>query len=130
MTDTGGMELLERGPSLALLAEYAAEARRGDGRLVAVGGEAGVAIHGRILAALRSSGTQDDARMAFALEQNLQGAAGRPYCNFHATYCIERRYTEAELFYAEGVVYCDEHDITTYSTFLRSERTGMLEKTG
>ena len=36
------MELLEREPSLALLAGYAAEARHGDGRLVVVGGEAGV----------------------------------------------------------------------------------------
>src|SRR5215469_1422323 len=36
------MELLERGPSLALLAEYAHEARQGDGRLVLVAGEAGV----------------------------------------------------------------------------------------
>ena len=42
MTDTGDMELLEREPSLALLAGYAAEARRGDGRLVVLGGEAGV----------------------------------------------------------------------------------------
>ena len=41
MTDTGGMELLEREPSLALLADCAAEARRGDGRLVVLGGEAG-----------------------------------------------------------------------------------------
>ena len=36
------MELLERESSLALLAGYAAEARHGDGRLVVVGGEAGV----------------------------------------------------------------------------------------
>src|SRR5690348_13502711 len=42
MTDTGGMELLEREPSLALLADCAAEARRGEGRLVVLGGEAGV----------------------------------------------------------------------------------------
>ena len=42
MTDTGDMELLEREPSLALLAGYAAEARHGDGRLVVLGGEAGV----------------------------------------------------------------------------------------
>jgi chloramphenicol 3-O-phosphotransferase len=42
MTDTGGMELLEREPSLALLADCAAEARRGAGRLVVLGGEAGV----------------------------------------------------------------------------------------
>jgi hypothetical protein len=36
------MRLLERESSLALLAVYAREARRGDGRLVLVGGEAGV----------------------------------------------------------------------------------------
>ena len=42
MTDTVDMELLEREPPLALLAEYAGEARCGDGRLVVLGGEAGV----------------------------------------------------------------------------------------
>jgi hypothetical protein len=42
MTDTIGMALLERGSPLACLAEWAAEARRGDGRLVVLGGEAGV----------------------------------------------------------------------------------------
>ena len=36
------MELLEREPPLALLAGYAAEARRGEGRLVLLDGEAGV----------------------------------------------------------------------------------------
>ena len=36
------MQLLERGQSLASLAEYARQARHGDGRLVLVTGEAGV----------------------------------------------------------------------------------------
>jgi chloramphenicol 3-O-phosphotransferase len=36
------MQLLEREPSLALLAGYADEARHGEGRLVLVAGEAGV----------------------------------------------------------------------------------------
>ena len=36
------MELLERSAFLATLAEYAAEARRGDGRLVLVSGESGM----------------------------------------------------------------------------------------
>jgi predicted ATPase len=36
------MQLLERGTALASLAEYAHEARHGDGRLVLVTGEAGV----------------------------------------------------------------------------------------
>ncbi len=42
IADTVGMRLLERGPSLATLAEYGAEARRGMGRLVLIAGEAGV----------------------------------------------------------------------------------------
>ena len=36
------MQLLERGAALASLAEYAHEARQGDGRLVLVAGEAGI----------------------------------------------------------------------------------------
>jgi hypothetical protein len=40
--DTGVMTLLERESSLASLAEYAREARRGEGRPVLVAGEAGV----------------------------------------------------------------------------------------
>ena len=42
MTDTVGMHLLEREAAQAALAEYEAEARRGDGRLILVAGEAGV----------------------------------------------------------------------------------------
>src|SRR6516165_5072396 len=40
--DTVIVQLLERGMALASLAEYAREARLGDGRLVLVAGEAGV----------------------------------------------------------------------------------------
>src|ERR1700734_358307 len=40
--DTVSMQLLEREASLASLADYAREARRGEGRLVLVAGEAGV----------------------------------------------------------------------------------------
>ena len=45
-------------------------------------------------------------------------------------YCGQRRFDEAERCFAEGIAYCDEHDIGTYSTCLRGERTGALEKTG
>jgi hypothetical protein len=44
--------------------------------------------------------------------------------------CHRRRFAEGEWVYADGIVYCDERDITTYATFLRSERTKMLEQTG
>jgi hypothetical protein len=41
-----------------------------------------------------------------------------------------RQYADGDWIYADGIGYCDERDITTYATFLRSERTKMLEQTG
>jgi DNA-binding CsgD family transcriptional regulator/tetratricopeptide (TPR) repeat protein len=71
-----------------------------------------------------------DRALRIALDEGLQAEAGRAYCNYYATYCGQRRFAEGEQLYADGVAYCDEHDIATYGSFLRSERTGMLEKTG
>jgi hypothetical protein len=71
-----------------------------------------------------------DRALQIALDEGLQAEAGRAYCNYYATYCGQRRFAEAEQLYADGIAYCDDHDIATYGTFLRSERTGMLEKTG
>jgi DNA-binding CsgD family transcriptional regulator len=71
-----------------------------------------------------------DRALQMALDEGLQAEAGRAYCNYYATYCGQRRFAEAEQLYADGIAYCDDHDIATYGTFLRSERTGMLEKTG
>jgi DNA-binding CsgD family transcriptional regulator len=68
--------------------------------------------------------------LRIALDQNLHAAAGRAYCNFYSLYCHARQFAEGEWVYADGIVYCDDHDITTYATFLRSERTRMLEQTG
>ena len=85
---------------------------------------ASAAILGREWAALL------DRALRIALAEGLHGEAGRAYSNFYATYCAQRRFAEGEPYYADGVVYCDEHDIATYATFMRSERTGMLEKTG
>jgi DNA-binding CsgD family transcriptional regulator len=71
-----------------------------------------------------------DRALRIALAEDLQAEAGRAYCNYYATFCGQRRFAEAEPLYADGVAYCDDHDIVTYGTFLRSERTGVLEKTG
>jgi tetratricopeptide (TPR) repeat protein len=68
--------------------------------------------------------------LRIALEQNLHAAAGRAYCNFYSLYSHVRQFAEGEWVYADGILYCDDHDITTYATFLRSERTRMLEQTG
>jgi len=71
-----------------------------------------------------------DRALRIALDEGLQAEAGRAYCNYYASLCAQKRFAEAEPLYADGIGYCDDHDIATYGTFLRSERTGMLEKTG
>ncbi len=54
----------------------------------------------------------------------------RAYVNLHACHVADRDWAVAERYFTEGVAYCDDHDITTYSIFLRSERTSALERTG
>jgi DNA-binding CsgD family transcriptional regulator len=71
-----------------------------------------------------------DRALRIALDEGLQAEAGRAYCNYYATHCSQRQFAAAEQLYADGIAYCDDHDIATYGTFLRSERTGTLEKTG
>ncbi len=68
--------------------------------------------------------------LGIAIAEGLQAQAGRGYANLHALYCGQRRFGEAERCYAEGVAYCDEHDIGTYGICLRGERTGTLEMMG
>ena len=68
--------------------------------------------------------------LRIALDGGLHAEAGRAYGNFCAVYYDQQRFADAEPRYADGIAHCDEHDITTYGTFLRSERTRMLEKTG
>jgi len=54
----------------------------------------------------------------------------RAYANLHACYVADRDWAVAERYFSEGVAYRGDHDITTYSIFLRSERTSALERTG
>jgi DNA-binding CsgD family transcriptional regulator/tetratricopeptide (TPR) repeat protein len=65
-----------------------------------------------------------------AVSGRLQAQAGRAYANMHAIYCAQRRFDEAQRCFAEAIAYCDEHDIGTYSTCLRGEWAGALEKKG
>jgi DNA-binding CsgD family transcriptional regulator/tetratricopeptide (TPR) repeat protein len=57
-----------------------------------------------------------------AREHGLQGPAGRGYANLHAMLAIETRYSEATHWFREGVAYCEEHDIPTYGSCLRSSQ--------
>jgi len=68
--------------------------------------------------------------LEIAVSGGLQAEAGRAFGNLHTLYCRQRRFDEAERCFAEGVAYCDEHDIGAYSFCLRGERTDALEKLG
>ena len=65
-----------------------------------------------------------------ALAGQHEAQVARAYVNLHACYVAERDWAIAERYFTEGVTYCDDHDIATYSIFLRSERTSALERTG
>jgi DNA-binding CsgD family transcriptional regulator/tetratricopeptide (TPR) repeat protein len=65
-----------------------------------------------------------------AVAGRLQPQAGRAYANMHASYAAEQRLDEAERCFVEAIAYCDEHDIGTFGSCLRGERTGVLERTG
>jgi DNA-binding CsgD family transcriptional regulator/tetratricopeptide (TPR) repeat protein len=68
--------------------------------------------------------------LEIAVAGRMQAQAGRAYANMHAAYCVQRRFDEAQRCFVEAIAYCDEHDIRTYGTCLRGERTGALEKKG
>jgi len=68
--------------------------------------------------------------LEIAVAEGLQEQAGRAFANLHALYCSELRFTQAEQYFADGVAYCDEHDIGTFGICLRGEHTGTLEMLG
>ena len=65
-----------------------------------------------------------------ALAGQHEAEVARAHVNLHASSVADRDWAAAERYFTEGVAYCDDHDITTYSIFLRSERTSVLERTG
>ena len=68
--------------------------------------------------------------LEIAVAKGLQEQAGRAFANLHVVYCSELRFTEAEPYFADGVAYCDEHDIGTFGICLRGEHAGTLEMLG
>jgi DNA-binding CsgD family transcriptional regulator/tetratricopeptide (TPR) repeat protein len=68
--------------------------------------------------------------LEIAIAEGLQTQAGRAYSNMAAIYRGLMRFGEAERVFAEGIAYCDEHDIGTYGICLRGGRTDALEQLG
>jgi DNA-binding CsgD family transcriptional regulator len=74
------------------------------------------------------------AMMRQALDLALAGGhhdrAARAYTNLCGTHVDKREFAEAQAYLAAGIVYCDDHDITTYGTCLRGEQSNLWERTG
>jgi DNA-binding CsgD family transcriptional regulator/tetratricopeptide (TPR) repeat protein len=68
--------------------------------------------------------------LATALAGQHEAMVARAYVNLHACYVADRDWAAAERYFTEGLAYCDDQCITTYSIFMRSERTSTLERAG
>jgi DNA-binding CsgD family transcriptional regulator/tetratricopeptide (TPR) repeat protein len=68
--------------------------------------------------------------LEIAVAANLEDQAGRAFANLHDIYCARRQFAEASRWFADGVAYTDEHDISTYGSCLRGEHASALVKTG
>jgi DNA-binding CsgD family transcriptional regulator len=74
--------------------------------------------------------SQLERALDIAMSARLPEQAGRAFTNICSMYADHRQFAEAERYFAQGVAYCDEHDITTYARCLRSDRITALERTG
>ncbi len=52
----------------------------------------------------------------------LDDDAGRAYANLGSTAAWHRQLASADRYLAEGIVFCDEHDLPSYGTYLRAWR--------
>ena len=64
--------------------------------------------------------------LRIGLEVGAEGQAGRAYANAYTFYIQQFRFAEGERFWRDGIAYCDDRDITTYSTCLRGHRAVAL----
>src|SRR4051794_8936167 len=65
-----------------------------------------------------------------AVSADREEQAGRAYANLHGLLCAQRRYPDADRWFVEGVAFCDDHDVATFGTCLRGERTNWLDQQG
>lgn len=68
--------------------------------------------------------------LRLALESGAEAQIGRAYANMYTFYALQYRFAEGERYYRDGIAYCDERDITTFSTCLRGHRAVALMDLG
>jgi len=68
--------------------------------------------------------------LRIAMDAGLQAAAGHAYTNLHEASSRLNLFAAAERYYAEGIAYCDEHELGVYSLCLQGWRTVTLSLLG
>jgi DNA-binding CsgD family transcriptional regulator len=64
--------------------------------------------------------------LELATTERLEKQVATVYASAYELFEVEHRYAEGERWYRDGLAYCDERDITTYSTCLRGRRSQAL----
>ncbi len=64
--------------------------------------------------------------LQLALDAGAEAQVGRAYANAYTWFVSQYRFAEGERFWRDGIAFCDEHDITTFSTCLRGRRAVAL----
>jgi hypothetical protein len=65
-----------------------------------------------------------------ALVGGFHEQAARAYANLRTIHGVKREFADAERYLAEGIAFCDEHDLVHYAVYLRNEQATVLERTG
>ena len=65
-----------------------------------------------------------------ALAGRHQKQAARAHVNLSVIAIEQWRFAEAERYIAEGIEYCEDHDLATYAIRLRGEQANLFERTG
>lgn len=66
------------------------------------------------------------AALELALAERLEKQVATVYASAYELFEVQHRYAEGESWFRDGLAYCDERDITTYSTCLRGRRSLAL----
>ncbi len=72
------------------------------------------------------SATMEQALELALATPGAEGQAGRAYANGYTYFAAQYRFAEGERWWVDGIAYCDDHDITTFSTCLRGHRAVVL----
>jgi DNA-binding CsgD family transcriptional regulator/tetratricopeptide (TPR) repeat protein len=87
-------------------------------------------------AILRYSGNEDEGQqklnqsLEIALKNGLHEHAARAYTNLSFTHVLGKRYGDAIRVFDEGLKYCEDLDLNSWTYYMQSEKVNLLLETG